>query len=178
MSRDAYDSLYREHYPSVLGLCRRLLAGVAGGRTVDAEDAAQEAFVRGYRAFHRYNADTPFGPWIAAIASNHCIDRLRRRTRLKSLFADVPEAEDNAPAPGTGNGTEALIRDQRAEAVNRAVDALPDTYRLPLVLAYYGELSYADIADTLDISSNHVGVLLLRARKTLRAALAESIEET
>ena len=58
-------------------------------------------------------------------------------------------------------------------AITRAVEALPDQYRLPIVLAYYAEASYQEIADTLGITVNHVGVLLLRGKKHLRDSLAE-----
>ncbi|MEQ8858764.1 MAG: sigma-70 family RNA polymerase sigma factor [Pseudomonadales bacterium] len=168
MVQPSFDALYREHYPRVLGICRRLL-GAAG----DAEDAAQDTFVRGYRAFARYRPEDPFGPWIGAIASNHCIDLLRRRQRLNELFSDADDAADSLPDP-TGNGVGPLIEASDAAAVSAAVDRLPDRYRLPILLAYYADASYDDIAANLGITRNHVGVLLLRGRERLRHELAET----
>lgn len=169
MVRPSFDVLYREHYPRVLGLCRRLL-----GSTGDAEDATQDSFVRGYRAFARYRPDQPFGPWIGAIASNHCIDLLRRRQRSNELFSEADDAEA-LPDPAD-NGVGPLIEACDAAAVAAAVDRLPDRYRLPILLAYYADLSYDDIAGALGVTRNHVGVLLLRGRERLRHDLAETAE--
>ena len=167
MSKAGFDALYREHYPRVLGLCRRMLGG-----TFDAEDAAQEVFMRGYRAIGRYRDDEPFGPWIGTIASNYCVDVLRRRRRLAEAFGDSAADETDLADP-LENGVGALVSAYEAEAVTRAVDALPPQYRLPIVLAYYADASYAEIASALDITANHVGVLLLRGKQRLRRELAE-----
>ena len=167
MDRAAVDDLYRANYRRVLGICRRLL-GEAGG----AEDAAQEVFMRGLRSLARYDETAPFGPWIGAIARNYCIDALRKRKRLNALFSDAEVAEADLEAPATGP-VDTLISDSDAAVVTAAVDALPESYRLPIVLAYYGEASYEEIAESLDITPNHVGVLLLRGRQRLRKLLEE-----
>ncbi len=167
MAQPSFEDLYREHYPRVLGFCRRML-GSAG----DAEDAAQEAFVRGYRTLRRYRPEQPFGPWIGAIASNHCIDLLRRRQRLTAVFDAGEDAAEELPDP-TENGAAPLIAASDADAVAAAVDGLPEKYRLPILLAYYADASYDDIAATLGTTRNHVGVLLLRGRERLRRELAE-----
>ncbi|NJN52409.1 MAG: sigma-70 family RNA polymerase sigma factor [Gammaproteobacteria bacterium] len=158
-----FDTLYRSHYARVLGLCMRLLR-----RATQAEDAAQEVFVRAYRTLERYDDSQPFAAWVLGIASNHCIDLLRRRTREAKLFdEEAIEAEaTGTPAP------DALIDAERDAQVRAAIAALPDNYRLPIVLAYYNESSYDEIAEVLGITRNHVGVLLLRAKHALRRALA------
>jgi RNA polymerase sigma-70 factor (ECF subfamily) len=165
MDKAAFDALYREHYRRVYGLCRRML-----GRTVDAEDATQEVFMRGYRSFGRYRSQDPFGPWINSIATNYCIDVLRGNRRVRDLFSEDAEP-DEAESP-LENGAAPLIRAENAESVNQAVEALPEQYRLPIVLAYYSDASYDEIAETLGVTRNHVGVLLLRGRKKLRAEIA------
>jgi RNA polymerase sigma-70 factor (ECF subfamily) len=167
MNRTRFDAHYREHYPRVLGTCRRML-----GSTFDAQDAAQEVFMRGYRAFDRYRQDEPFGPWIGRITANYCIDLLRRRQRLGTLFSDDPDALDDV-AESAADGTLLLAAEHDAQRVSEAVDALPEKYRVPIVMAYYSDASYDDIAAALDISRNHVGVLLLRAKQHLRRALAD-----
>ena len=171
MKRASFDALYREHYPRVLGLCRRLLGGSS-----EAEDAAQEVFMRGYRAIRRYRRDQPFGPWIAAIATNYCIDMLRRRQRWGRMFSEEPSAPEELPDPAE-HGAASLIEAHDANAVSRAVDALPEKFRMPLVLAYYADASYEEIATTLGITRNHVGVLLLRAKQRLRRDLTELNQE-
>lgn len=165
-----FDALYRSHYRRVLGLCLRML-----GRAAEAEDAAQEVFVRAYRALDRYDPAQPFGAWVLGIATNYCIDRLRKRTSDARMFVDMDAeaAELATEAPAT---LDLLVTAERAEAVRAAIAALPDRYRLPLVLACYGESSYDEIAAALGITRNHVGVLLLRARHALREALANSGE--
>lgn len=166
----SFEQLYRTHYARVRGLCRHLL-GPAG----NAEDAAQEAFMRAYRAFDSYDPSQPFAAWIMRIASNHCVDLVRRRANEARLFAaDAPEPRDAVcDAPGALAG---LITRERAAAVQAAIATLPEKYRVPLVLAHYAEASYDDIAAALGVTRNHVGTLLLRAKRRLRAALAETDE--
>ena len=161
-----FEALYRDHYRRVFGLCLRLL-----GRAVQAEDAAQEVFVRAYRALDRYDTHLPFAAWVQGIASNHCIDLLRGRARDAQRFDDTDtktdELESSMPAV-----LDTLVDAERAAAIRDAIAALPDKYRLPIVLAYYNDASYDEIAAALGISRNHVGVLLLRAKQLLRRALA------
>ena len=162
-----FDALYRDHYRRVFGLCLKLLR-----LPVQAEEAAQEVFVRAYRAFDRYDSGQPFSAWVLGIASNHCIDLIRRRRREADLYGDA-DAERAALEAETPDALEALADAERAAEIRAAVDGLPDKYRVPLVLAYYNEWSYDEIAAELGITRNHVGVLLLRGRRSLRSALAE-----
>jgi RNA polymerase sigma-70 factor (ECF subfamily) len=166
-----FEALYRDHYRRVFGLCLRML-----GRPTQAEDAAQEVFMRAYRALDRYDSSQPFAPWILGIAGNYCVDLLRRRTRDISLFddmaAELAEVEAQSPA-----ALEVLVDAERGAEVRTAIAALPPKYRLPLVLAYYSEWSYEEIGAKLGITSNHVGVLLLRAKQSLRRALTAPQKE-
>ena len=167
MNQAAFDALYREHYGAVLGFCRRMLGG-----TADAEDAAQEVFMRGYRNFGRYRASDPFAPWIGAIARNYCLDVLRKRNRLAGAVGET--VEESSLADPEEAGPAILISEYRAQAINEAVEALPEKYRLPIVLAYYADASYEEIAHALDITSSHVGVLLLRGKRQLRETMART----
>ena len=160
---DAFEILYREYYVRVFGLCRRLL-----NSTELAEDATQEAFMRAYRNFRKYDIDQPFWQWIATIANNHCIDLLRQRSRSDQIFGD--EGEELVAADGSPQEAQ-LISFEDAAAVNQAMLTLDDKYRVPLVLAYFAGSSYDEIAAQLDVSRNHVGVLLLRGKQKLREAI-------
>lgn len=163
----AFEILYKDYYLRVFGLCRRLLDSDS-----QAEDATQEAFMRAYRSFSKYDRDQPFWQWIAAIASNHCIDLLRRRNRTEALFA-TETSDTETVAVATDAGCEELIgRNEDRTLLIQLVDDLPDRYRIPVVLAYFRELDYDRIAKELGISRNHVGVLLLRAKQQLRKRLA------
>ncbi|MCP5179928.1 MAG: sigma-70 family RNA polymerase sigma factor [Pseudomonadales bacterium] len=171
MSRkSAFGVLYTDYYRRVYGLCRRLL-----GAGQLAEDATQETFMRAYRSFHKFEPTQPFWQWIAAIASNHCVDLLRGRHRDAQLFgqeqAELDVADDTQlPILTHLENTEA------ADRLNALVAELPDRYRIPLVLAYYQGISYDDIASQLGITRTHVGVLLLRAKEKLRGALIATPE--
>jgi RNA polymerase sigma-70 factor (ECF subfamily) len=108
-----------------------------------------------------------------SIARNHCLDVLRRRGTESALFgSEVAEAADAESAEATG--VHAVLRAERATAVNAAVAALPERYRVPLALAYYADADYEDIATTLGITRTHVGVLLCRAKQLLRQQLADT----
>lgn len=162
----AFEILYRDYYVRVFGLCRRLL-----NSTPLAEEAAQETFMRAYRHFDSFDPSRPFWQWIATIANNHCIDVLRRANQAKDLFGN--ESEEIEALADDDDGAEAqVMANEDREALAAAVARLPDKYRVPLVLAYFAEASYDEIASDLSISRNHVGVLLLRAKRQLRGTMA------
>lgn len=161
----ALGELYRNFHRRVLGLCRYLLGSAAA-----AEDAASEVFLRMQQAMSTYDTTLPFARWLLAIASHYCVDQLRRRRVEQRLFASE-EIEGREPeTPSVSPLGEALAGEQRA-AVRAAVAGLPERLRLPLVLRYYSELSYDQIAAELDLNRNTVATLILRAKKELRRAL-------
>lgn len=166
MTEVGFAEAYTAHYRQVRGLCRQLL-----GSTERAEDAAQETFVRAYRALPSFDPAQPFIAWIMRIARNHCLDLLRRRSRETALFGDEDVETVAAEAP-EADGLRAALSAERAAEVNAAVGKLPERYRVPLALAYYGDQDYDEIAAALGLTRNHVGVLLCRAKQMLRQALA------
>ncbi len=165
----AFEILYKEYYVRVFGLCRRLLNSAPL-----AEDATQEAFMRAYQSFDKYDTGQPFWQWIASIANNHCVDLLRKRSRLAGLFGDEETELELLESPDK-QAVALLIEAEDTSALNAAVAQLPDKYRVPLVLAYYNDSSYDRIATDLSISRNHVGVLLLRAKQQLRSFLENAV---
>jgi RNA polymerase sigma-70 factor (ECF subfamily) len=169
-SEVAFDELYRTHYRRVFGLCRQLLGSVPA-----AEDAAQEAFLKAHRTLASYDPTQPFEAWIMTIASNHCDDLVRRRGKERSIFGDESTERVEAEADTTDVLGEVLA-DERARDVKAAVAALPDKYRLPLLLAYYGGSSYDEIAASLGLTRTHVGALICRGKQALRVAL-QTLEE-
>ncbi len=159
-----FDTLYQAQARRVLQTCRYLL-----GSPDEAEDAAQEVFLRARQRFDQFDPSRPFASWILGVASHHCIDRLRRRGRETRLFgaADVERAA--APSRETGPLNALLVR-ERGRQVRRAVAALLVRYRAPLVLAYFHEIGYAEIGEILGIERGHVAVLVYRGRQQLRRA--------
>jgi RNA polymerase sigma-70 factor (ECF subfamily) len=162
-----FEILYKEYYVRVFGLCRRILNSAPL-----AEDATQEAFMRAYRNFTKYDNTLPFWQWIASIANNHCVDLLRRASRTEKLFGDE-EVELGLIDSPKEQVVNALINSEDARTLAAAITRLPDKYRVPLVLAYFNDASYEQIAKDLSISRSHVGVLLLRAKQQLRSYMAD-----
>jgi len=166
----AFEILYKEYNARVFGLCRRLL-----GSTDLAKDATQETFVKAYKSFSKYDNKQPFWRWISTIAGNHCVDVLRGQQRTKSLFGDEA-TELEQIASSTASDINLLIERQESTALTEAIQQLPEKYRVPIVLAYFNEASYEEIAVTLAITRNHVGILLLRGRQMLREQLASGAD--
>ena len=167
---DDFGALFRAYRGDVERVCRRML-GESG-----AHDAASEVFLRAHRTLASYDSDRPFRPWLLGIASHYCIDQLRRRARENRLFDsdDLGELDLAHPGPSPLRALEQI--EQRREIL-AAIDSLPRKYRLPIVLRYYKELDYEAMAEILGVKRPQVGTLLFRAKRQLRAALADADRE-
>ncbi|MGQ9523313.1 MAG: RNA polymerase sigma factor [Armatimonadota bacterium] len=148
------------------------------GSYEDAEDVAQEAFVKAYEAIGRYDVSRPFAPWLYRIALNQCLDYLRRR---KCRPQQVTFPEDTAPLDTKAGVSEspedALVRKEAEADLLAAVHELPETYRVALVLRYLDDLSYAQIAEVLNTSVANVQMRISRARQRLRERLKQRDRE-
>ena len=165
--QEAFRQLVERYQGAVYNLAYRML-----GDPGDAEDAAQEIFVRIYRQLGRYDPARKFSTWTLAIATNYCIDQLRRRRmQLVPLENIIPWAR----AREAGPEGEAITQEQRDE-VQRLITQLPEKYRAPLVLRYFDELSCAEIAEVLGMPEGTVKTQIHRARKALGKLLAEGEE--
>ena len=137
------------------------------GDPAEAEDAAQEAFVRAWQALPRFRGDAAFGTWMYRVVTNRCLTRLRDRR----VSDPLPEAEA-LQAPGTDTADSAVARVQ-IEAVKRAIDQLTPEQRAPWVLRELEGLSYEQIADALDLSLSAVKARIHRARQEIVHRLRE-----
>lgn len=148
--------------PRLLALATRLL-GDAG----EAEDVAQESFLRIWRQAAQWQSGTArFDTWLHRVVLNLCYDRLRRRReRPTEIFADRPDPD---PLPDAQ-----MEERDRAARVAQALQLLPDRQREALVLQYYQELSNADVADLMGIKVTAVESLLARARRSLRQHMGD-----
>ena len=134
------------------------------GNEADASDVVQEAFLRLLDVSGRYRAEAKFRTFFYQIISRLCLDRAKKK---KPLFLEkIPEVLDPRPT-----ATDAMIRQEAAHAIRSALDALPPKQRLAIVLRYYEELNYEEIASALATTTKAVERLLARGRKGLRAVL-------
>jgi RNA polymerase sigma-70 factor (ECF subfamily) len=165
----AFAHLVENYQRAVFNLCYRMLWDAA-----EAEDAAQETFIRAYTRLASYDPCRKFSTWLLAIASHYCIDRLRQR-RLGLLSWDhLPSWRCPAdPHPGP---EEAALRGEAQRHVRTLLAGLPPDYRAALVLRYWHELSYEEIAQALNATVPAVKSRLFRARQML--AQAETRAET
>ncbi|OGO68933.1 MAG: hypothetical protein A2Z37_05120 [Chloroflexi bacterium RBG_19FT_COMBO_62_14] len=154
----AFANLVGAYQAPVYNLCFRLL-----GDGYEAEDAAQETFLKAYKNLSRYDPDRPFVNWLLKIASNHSIDRLRRRGTRP--VTDLEEAEH---LPDTSAGPEAaLALEERRRRIWRTLRKLSPKDRTLIVLRYWYDYTYEDMAAALSLSSGAVKSRLHRARMTL-----------
>ena len=147
----------------------------------DAADAAQETFVKVYQSRARFDPDQKFSTWLYTIAANLVKDRYRWRSRHPqiSLDAESDTTGDSFRESLPGNDPlphERAQTAERSEAIRRAVAALPEELRQPLILAEYEERSHAEIGAVLGCSAKAVETRIYRARQQLRVSLGSLLE--
>jgi RNA polymerase sigma-70 factor (ECF subfamily) len=165
---EALGEIYRLYARRVYGLCRYMLDS-----RESAEDATSEVFLKLQRSIESYDRSIPFLRWLLRVTGNQCIDALRRRKRGRQVIVEAEEGvaviEATSPEPSPLG---AVISTEERAQVRDAIARLPENYRVPLVLRYYGELSYDEIAEQLGLRSNYVAALLFRAKQELRRKLS------
>ena len=158
----AFAELVRRHAPRVRALCAATLGGPG-----EAEDAAQEAFLKAHRALSRFSGDASFGTWLHRIAVNHCLDLLRAagRRRTDSLEA-LLEADSAALGRALSEPSPAHGLEDR-DAVERLLARLPPEQRLALTLREAEGMTYEEIAKAMSCSLDSVKARIRRARAEL-----------
>jgi RNA polymerase sigma-70 factor (ECF subfamily) len=165
-SLEAWGELYRDFAGPIFRFCRRTMP-----TREDAEDATTEIFMKLREKIGMYDESRPFQAWLYKVAANHCWDLLRRRKTRQDLETEgVEEMPLEHPDP---NVLDKLLEARSSKDMRAALAQLPARSRMALVLRYYSDMSYDEIADTLSVRRNFVGVVLLRARHQLREALGE-----
>jgi RNA polymerase sigma-70 factor (ECF subfamily) len=163
--RAAFGQLVRAYERPVYNLTYRML-----GNASEAEDAAQETFLRAYSKLATYQPERKFVNWLLSIASHHCIDRLRRKSRAPQLSLEEPLPPEwlasDAPRPD-----EVVNRNQERERVRAVLDTLPSDYRAAVVLRYWYGLSYNEIAETTGSTESAIKSRLHRARRMMATQL-------
>jgi RNA polymerase sigma-70 factor, ECF subfamily len=152
------------------------------GSQATAEDLAQEAFFKAFRAAPTYEPTAKFKTWLLTIASNLCMNRKRWEKKRQHLSLDAPADRESGRSlsesvADDGEGPMGGIdRDERRTMVRRAIVSLPENQRLAVILARYHELSYAQIAESMGMTIMAVKSLLNRAKENLKERLSQELE--
>ena len=158
--REALDILLRRHHDRLYAVCRRL-----AGNDADAQDACQEALILIVRNLPRFDGRSAFSTWAYRVATNACLDELRRRRRRPAPAGELPE-----PVSGADDADRAVVRLD----VDRALAGLAPEFRAAVVLRDVAGLSYAEIAKVLDIPAGTVRSRIARGREALIPGLSEA----
>ncbi len=164
--RSAYAWLVDRYQQPVFAFIYRLV-----GQREEAEDLAQEAFIRAYASLSRYNPAYKFSTWLYQIAKNLSLDYLRRKKPVPA------PADETLAAPGDGPEGEYIAAETRA-TLRQAIGQLPAQQRLCLILYHYQGLSYSEVAKRLQLPLPTVKTALFRGRQKLRSGLTAKGGET
>ena len=165
----AFTHLVELYQRAIYNLCYRMV-----GEATEAEDAAQETFLRAYSQFDRYDPTRPFKTWLFSIASHHCIDRLRRR---RVTWCDIddeplsvhPALRERAPGP-----EETALRREQSVSIQGLLARLAPKDRAALVMRYWYDFSYEEIAAATGNTVSAVKSRLHRARESMGGMLKTS----
>jgi RNA polymerase sigma-70 factor (ECF subfamily) len=145
------------------------------GNPQEAEDVAQEAFLRAYANLNKYDAKHKFSTWIYRIATNLCIDRIRKKKADFSLDAEVEGIEGgdmySRLSASVDTPEQAVVRIETREEVQKAIDALPENYRAAVIFKYLHDLSLQEISEILEVPVSTVKTRIHRGREALRNVL-------
>lgn len=169
---ERFEAIYSAHHGRVFGLAYRMM-----GNADDACDIVQDAFISAYQNLHKFGADWPDRPvddphltaWLLRIVANKCIDALRKRKRRAGLdWEAYARTAPAAPADG-GHPEVHALNSERADLIQRVLDAMTPRYRLVLLLHEHYGLSVREIASAVERSESAVKSMLFRARDQFRA---------
>ena len=170
---EAFAQLMRDNEKRIYNLTLRMT-----GNPDDAMDLAQEAFLNAWRGLKFFKGDSAFSTWVYRLASNACIDFLRRQKRRQDISAPMPVDEESDTPPDVPDDRfqpeQELERQELRVAVSAGLNQLSDEHRQVLVMREINGLSYQEIAHVLDLEAGTVKSRIARARNSLRKILLES----
>jgi RNA polymerase sigma-70 factor, ECF subfamily len=173
----AFEELVERYQNRLIGVMHHLV-----GNATEAEDLAQEVFLRVYRARKKYRARCKFSTWFFTIANNLALNALRSRRRKPVVRLNVGDSGPLGPRPAeqlaADSGSQPVRKIQQKELaglIRRALDGLNERQRLAVVLNKFEDMNYAEIAEVMGLTTKAVKSLLCRARSNLRAALQDYI---
>jgi RNA polymerase sigma-70 factor (ECF subfamily) len=157
---EAFAGVVETYQVAVFNLCYRML-----GDPHQAEEAAQETFLRAFQSRQRYDRSRPLRTWLLSIAAHHCIDLGRRRSLLEFLPFGARQFAHADPEPEA-----ALIHKESGEAIRRMLRGLQVDERAAVILTYWYDMSQAEVAQVTGSSVDAVRTRLYRARRHMAAA--------
>lgn len=166
--QEAFTSLVEAYQMPVYNLAYRML-----GNSVEADDAAQETFIRVYTRLHTYDPERRFSSWLLAIASHYCVDVLRRRHVNWLSMEDLPPMVELS-MPRSEQPERVMATEQTANTVQQLLDVLEPAYRMPVILRYWYDMSYQEIAEAMGVTESTVKTRLHRARNKLACQVQEA----
>ena len=158
---DAYGSL-------VYTVCLRMLTSEA-----EAEEAAQEVFIKAYRSIGSFQAKSKFTTWLYRISYNHCISEIRKKVKMIDLVDEFPSDEVNEDEL---NGLDLISADERSRYLQMAIESLAETDAVVVTLFYYEELSLDEIAEVTGLSNSNIRIKLHRSRKKMYQVISECLK--
>ncbi|MDP4938163.1 MAG: sigma-70 family RNA polymerase sigma factor [Verrucomicrobiales bacterium] len=169
----AFEELVERHQRAVIGTVAKML-----GNASDAEDIAQQVFVRIWKSAVRYEAQAKFTTWLFTITRNHDYTEVRRRQRKPTVSVDEREETTHRTVEDLQavSPDDEMLQTELEEAIDRAIQGLPDKQRMAVVLRRYEEMPYEEIAAVLEMSIPAVKSLLFRARAHLKEALQRYLD--
>ncbi len=175
--QEAFRELILEYQSRVAGVIARM-----AGSSSDAEELTHEVFVRVWRSAHRYQPSAKLSTWLLTIARNLVLNEIRYRQRHPTISRDIVREDGQYPEDATPDTASvppdaALLESELQQAIDDALQQLPENQRTALVLQRFEALSYEEIATLLDVSVPAVKSLLFRARTTLRELLKDYLNE-
>jgi RNA polymerase sigma-70 factor (ECF subfamily) len=165
----AYRFLVERYKKMVYSIALKLL-----GNARDAEDAAQDSFIKAYEHLHTFGGKSKFSTWLYSLTWRLCLNKLKEMKRELTFLADglrEQESEDAVPLPGQ------FTEQERERLVKEAVDALPQQEGLLVLLYYYDEKSIREIEQITGLGASNIKIKLYRARKVLEGKLSHLLEE-
>lgn len=155
----AFTHLLETYQRPVYNLCYRML-----GNAEDAEDAAQETFLRAYRSLKSYDENRSFSTWILSVAAHYCIDQIRRRRQVVVSIEELPVPD----VPDISPGLEARVSlKEQQERIRSLLNRLDETDRSAVIMYYWYDFSYEEISQALSLTLSAVKSRLHRARRTM-----------
>lgn len=166
--KEAFAWLVDKYRDMIYTVCVRMLTSEA-----DAEEAAQDAFVKAYKSLNSFQGKSKFSTWIYRIAYNQCISVIRKKVRMIDMVGEVPEGE---VSEGEINGLDAISAQERSKYLQLAMEALGETDSVVVTLFYYEEFSLEEIAEVTGLTSSNIRIKLHRSRKKMHQVIKDCLK--